>query len=51
VPDIDDRGPLGLSDPGSVEQGKAAKEVKAEESTDSDAPAKKAAAKRTAKKS
>jgi hypothetical protein len=23
VPDIDDRGPLGLSDPGSVEQGKA----------------------------
>lgn len=56
VPDIEDHGPLGLSDPGSVAQGvAAAKEVAAAESEDEtsdDKPAaKKAAAKRTAKKS
>jgi hypothetical protein len=59
VPDIDDFGPLGLSDPGSVEQGvEGAKEVakaeKAEASAevvdDEPAPAKKAPAKKTAAK-
>lgn len=57
VPDIDDHGPLGLSDPGSVAQGvEAAKEVAAAESDGETpegepAPAKKTAAKRAAKKS
>lgn len=59
VPDIEDNGPLGLSDPGSVEQGvEAAKEVAAAEKAESDAqdaddepaPAKKAATKKTAAK-
>lgn len=46
VPDIEDRGPLGLSDPGSVAAGKAAAEA-----TPQEKPAKKAAKKSTAKKS
>lgn len=57
VPDLDDFGPLGLSDPGSVAQGiAAAKESAAAEPSDdagetTAAPAKKAAAKKpTAKK-
>lgn len=60
VSDVDDRGPLGLSDPGSVRLGvEAAKEVAAAEKAevkDSDAgertpaPAKKAAAKKAAAK-
>ena len=51
VPDIEDRGPLGLSDPGSVEQGVAA--AKAGEPSETPAPkpaAKKAPAKRAAAK-
>lgn len=56
VPDIEDFGPLGLSDPGSVTQGvEAAKEVAEAESEDEKSEeqpaAKKTAAKRTAKKS
>ena len=55
IPDLDDRGELGLSDPGSVEQGKqAAAEVAAEEKSDEkaedEAPAKPAARKTAAKK-
>lgn len=51
VPDIDDRGELGLSDPGSVEAGKqAAAEIKASES-EAEAAEKPAAKKATAKKS
>lgn len=39
VPDINDNGPLGLSDPGSVQQGvEAAKEVAAEEKRKPDSP-------------
>lgn len=50
IPDLADRGELGLSDPGSVEQGKqAAVEVAAEKAED-EAPAKPAARKTTAKK-
>ncbi len=50
VPDIEDRGPLGLSDPGSVEQGKAAASEQGVGSPTPE-PAKKAPAKRVAKKS
>lgn len=50
VPDPDDRGPLGLSDPGSVAAGvEAAKDVASEQ--EQPAPAKKAAAKRNTDKS
>lgn len=50
VPDLEDRGPLGLSDPGSVEAGKAAAKEEAEKASDESkaAPAKKAAAKKAA---
>lgn len=54
VPDVDDRGDLGLSDPGSTEAGKAAakEESKAEADGPTPTPAKKTAAKKaTAKKS
>lgn len=51
IPDLDDRGELGLSDPGSVEQGKqAAAEVAAAERAQDEAPAKPAAKKTAAKK-
>lgn len=50
VPDIEDRGPLGLSDPGSVEAGKAAAKEEAATASDESkaAPAKKATAKKAA---
>lgn len=63
IGDLDDRGPLGLSDPGSVQMGiEAAKEVAAAEADQSDddaedpsptpspAPVKRTASRRTAKK-
>lgn len=52
VPDIEDRGPLGLSDPGSVEAGKVAAKEEAETASDESAPtlAKKTTAKRAAAK-
>lgn len=52
VPDIEDKGPLGLSDPGSVEAGKAAAKEEAETASDESAPtpAKKTTAKRAAAK-
>ncbi len=53
VPDIEDRGELDLSDPGSAQAGKKAASEAAEESTDSEAPkpaAKKTAARKTAAK-
>lgn len=48
VPDTDDRGELGISDPGSVDAGKQA--AQEESSTDDSQPAKKTAAKKTAAK-
>lgn len=54
VPDVDDRGDLGLSDPGSVRAGKAAAKEESETVSDepTPAPAKKTAAKKApAKKS
>lgn len=51
VPDIEDRGPIELSDPGSVPQGiKAAEEQAAKEQAAAEAPVAKTAAKRTTKK-
>ena len=52
VPDVEDQGPLGLSDPGSVEAGKAAAKEETETASDEPAPtpAKKTAAKKTAAK-
>jgi hypothetical protein len=48
VPDLDARGDLGLSDPGSAEAGKAAAKEEAETASDAPAPAKKATAKTAA---
>lgn len=51
IPDLDDRGELGLSDPGSVDQGKqAAAEVASTEEAEGEAPAKPAAKKTAAKR-
>lgn len=52
VPDVDDRGELGLSDPGSVEAGKAAakEEVESAPTEPTPTPARKTAAKKTAAK-
>lgn len=51
IGDLEDRGPLGLSDPGSVERGVEDAKAVAKAEAATEAPAKKAAAKKTAKKS